>query len=213
MDHTPPTPYEFVLMLPAPDNAVYRGRLLGATQLAQIIAAAMGIRSGNLESAALGKDLRVWFAADLHSSQYTPNPLADTTIAALGHSLAAHWRGPVAIASADGGPLPEQALDIVARLTPPDAGLTHDHRTTAHAGAQKLLAQHAPELAGLLKYLDSNIVNGREVRRYEHPGTHRYLYLDTGGQAWRIAVSDSGETLATHMDLDEAKEFVQERDR
>ncbi|MEU6562680.1 hypothetical protein [Nocardia nova] len=114
MDHTPPTRYEFVLILPAPGNAVYQGRLLGAAQLDEIIAAAMGLRSGNLESAPLGENLRIWFAADSHSIQYTPNTMAARIIAALGYSRKARWRGPVAITPADGGPLPEQMLGTIA---------------------------------------------------------------------------------------------------
>ncbi|WP_280269686.1 hypothetical protein [Nocardia wallacei] len=70
--------------------------------------------------------------------------------------------------------------------------------------------QHAPELLADLVYKSTITLGAHQIYSYEHCGTGRYLNLDASGQAWWIATSADGDTVARPWDLREAVAFVRE---
>ncbi|WP_159850946.1 hypothetical protein [Nocardia sp. CY41] len=81
---------------------------------------------------------------------------------------------------------------------------------TPAAGIWAAAEAHAPELLGVLAHVGTVTLDDREVHRYEHVRTRRYLNLDRTGQAWWIATGSDGQTFAHPMDLAQATARVQQ---
>jgi hypothetical protein len=149
--------------------------------------------------------LTIWCADDFeHGPGLYTNPVADRVIDRLGYRHPSGWYGPVAITMA------ENSFGDIPPLTPAACATVSELVAAANDedDVWAPLARHAPELLDEMMFMSNVELDGRQVRQYKHCDTRRYLNLDATGQAWWIAVSEHGRTMARPMPLTEAKSFV-----
>lgn len=68
--------------------------------------------------------------------------------------------------------------------------------------------QTVPDLLPELMLMGTVEVGGTVIQQYKHRDTRRYLNLDSAGQAWEVAVEDSGTVRTIRIGLDAALAHV-----